>query len=423
MNRHASYGADYSWDIITNTPRSRNPFFHEERLEEPVRKKSPQLIVVAPHWDLFHEYVSNEKVLRIWTIMTELAPWHQYMIRTQYPQRLLELHGSMKWTPNLWIGVPLRTSRDVELLEILQSLPTIIKFATFLPPREDLSFLDFSGLDWLIAGGGEDQRLKSWYHDDWIEAIYRKSQASDIPFYFTEAGKYAESNRDRTYHFSTERKLPFKPEWIDFYRQLDKRLAVSNEGSWGWREPFPDDMKIIRQRRQRPATSNQQSIIPEIIEESNSVEQPILALKQQRRALIHLERIIDNSIVSHFAIGEALAKIQGEKLYQVAGFRSFSQYCENRFSMSRVHGHRLIAQYHMNQIFVAHGLQVLPERQTRLLRGIPPEEALALVQEAKNTTVDGLLTFKDSLESTVKEYRQNHIQQPSSDIAPDGTFY
>ena len=104
MNRHAPYSADYTWDIISGIPRSRNPFFHEERLEEPIGKKSPQLIVVAPHRDLFHEYVSREKILHVWAIMTELAPWHQYMIRTQFPQRLLELQTSLKWTPNLWIG-------------------------------------------------------------------------------------------------------------------------------------------------------------------------------------------------------------------------------------------------------------------------------------------------------------------------------
>lgn len=46
MNRHAPYSADYTWDIISGIPRSRNPFFHEERLEEPIRKKSPQFSAV-----------------------------------------------------------------------------------------------------------------------------------------------------------------------------------------------------------------------------------------------------------------------------------------------------------------------------------------------------------------------------------------
>ena len=431
MNRYAPYGADYAWEAITGSAanaegtlvRSRNPLVRIDRIQEPIRNKIPQLIATAPRFDICHEYVCDEKLLSIWEVMTELAPWHQYMIRTQFPQRLLELQTSLKWTPNLWIGVPLRTSRDVELLEILKSLPIVVKFATLLPPREDLSFLDFSGLDWVIAGGSEDQRLKIWYHDDWIEALYQKSREQKIPFYFAEAGKYVETNRDRTYHFSEVRQLPFKSEWIDYYRQLDKVLTISDGESWGWREPFPETMKTVRQRRQRSIATNQQPVIPEIIEEPNSAEQPTLSLEQQREALTQLEQIINKSVIGYFATGEALAKIRDAKLYRAAGFRSFSKYCKERFSMSRIHGYRLIAQYHMNQFFVTHGLHILPERQTRLLRGIPPEEALTLVKDAQNTTAEGFLSFNDSLESVVEEYRQNHIQQSSNDIASDGTFY
>ena len=131
MNRYAPYGADYAWEAITGSAanaegtlvRSRNPLVRIDRIQEPIRNKIPQLIATAPRFDICHEYVSDENLLSIWEVMTELAPWHQYMIRTQFPQRLLELQTSLKWTPNLWIGVPLRTSRDVELLEILKSLP------------------------------------------------------------------------------------------------------------------------------------------------------------------------------------------------------------------------------------------------------------------------------------------------------------
>ena len=423
MKRTKQFNADYVWRIILKQPHSSNPDWHEERLNEPNLKTTPQLILVAPAFDICHTYVSTEKFMKIWNVMTESAPWHQYIIRTRYIERLLELKDSLTWTPNLWIGVPLESILDIERLDILKTLPAIVKFVIFLPPRKDLFCFDFSGLDWIVAGGGEDQRLKQWYHYDWLEALHKKSQEQKVPFYFTEAGKYAEINRDRTYHFSEVRQLPFKSEWIDYYRQLDKPLTISDGESWGWREPFPETMKIIRQRQQRSRTPRPQPVISEIVEESNSIEQQPLPLELQRNTLKELEQIIHTRSTGYFAMGEALTKIQDEQLYRVDGFRSFSKYCKERFRMSRIHGYRLIAQYHMNHFFVTHGLQILPERQTRLLRGIPLEEALILVKKAQNATVEGFLSFNDSLESVVKEYRQNHVQQSSNDITPDGTFF
>ena len=114
------------------------------------------------------------------------------------------------------------------------------------------------------------------------------------------------------------RQLPFKSEWIDYYRQLDKVLTISDGESWGWREPVPETMKTVRQRRQRSIATNQQPVIPEIIEEPNSAEQPTLSLEQQREALTQLEQIINKSVIGYFATGEALAKIRDAKLYRAA---------------------------------------------------------------------------------------------------------
>ncbi len=162
MNRRAPFCADYIWDIITGiSSRKPNPRFHQNRLSEPIRQKSPQLIIVAPHGDLCHEYVNQKEIFSIWQVITELAPWHQYMILTQFPERLLGLKDSLTWLPNLWIGVPLESPSHMGRLDALNALPAIVKFATFLPPREDRIAWDFSGLDWVIAGGGVDRRQKS----------------------------------------------------------------------------------------------------------------------------------------------------------------------------------------------------------------------------------------------------------------------
>src|SRR6202035_3271489 len=75
-----------------------------EKLEEPLRWKSPRRIFVNSMSDLFHERVPENYIRRVFEIMAH-AHWHTFQILTKRAERLAEMAARLPWPENVWQGV------------------------------------------------------------------------------------------------------------------------------------------------------------------------------------------------------------------------------------------------------------------------------------------------------------------------------
>lgn len=66
---------------------AENVVLHPERMEWPLRWKSPRRIFVTSMGDLFHELVPDEFIDRVFAVMA-LSPQHTYQVLTKRPQRM-----------------------------------------------------------------------------------------------------------------------------------------------------------------------------------------------------------------------------------------------------------------------------------------------------------------------------------------------
>ena len=77
---------------------------HENKLEQPLGWKKPQMVFVNSMSDLFHEGVHLEFVHRVFDVMRR-ASWHTFQVLTKRSKRLRELNSEIDWPANVWMGV------------------------------------------------------------------------------------------------------------------------------------------------------------------------------------------------------------------------------------------------------------------------------------------------------------------------------
>ena len=85
----------------------------EHKLNEPLRKKTPQKIFVNSMSDLFHKDVPDEFIHRVFDVMNR-AHWHIFQILTKRPKRMLKLSPKLNWGHNIWTGVSIENQRTAE---------------------------------------------------------------------------------------------------------------------------------------------------------------------------------------------------------------------------------------------------------------------------------------------------------------------
>src|SRR2546430_2706295 len=81
-----------------------------ERLELPLRWRTPRLIFVNSMSDLFHEDITDTFVADVFDVM-EGASRHTFQVLTKRPERLAELAPHLPWPSNVWMGVSIENRR------------------------------------------------------------------------------------------------------------------------------------------------------------------------------------------------------------------------------------------------------------------------------------------------------------------------
>lgn len=231
----------------------------ERLITAPLRWKKPRMIFVNSMGDLFHEYIPDHEIDRIFAIMA-LCPQHRFLILTKRHERmreyisirnepangdtvsgrvinqallLKELPHNFLWPlPNVWLGVSAEDQKRAnERIPALLATPAALRFISCEPllgpvdltalndgERDGvtLTFDALNGgahdgqqsvpgvfanpdprLDWVI-GGGESGPGARPPHPDWFRDLRDQCAAAGVPFFFKQWGSWRPATKDET---------------------------------------------------------------------------------------------------------------------------------------------------------------------------------------------------------------------------------
>jgi protein gp37 len=162
-----------------------------EKLNDPLRWRSPRRVFVNSMSDLFHERIPAKFIARVGRVM-QSASWHTYQVLTKRHIRMKSLlSDELEWMgamPNVWFGVSVEDRRHgMPRVDALQSTSAVVRFLSIEPLLEDLGILDLTGIDWVIVGGESGPKSRPM-NEAWVLSILRQCQNQSVPFFFKQWG-------------------------------------------------------------------------------------------------------------------------------------------------------------------------------------------------------------------------------------------
>lgn len=124
--------------------------------------------------------------------------------------------------------------------------------------------------------------------------------------------------------------------------------------------------------------------------ESTAVEVMDLTV-HEKSELVELETVIENGMRQFIDVGRALLQIRDGRLYRDT-YRTFDDYCRDRWGMSKTHANRLIESSKATDNVAPIGVKPQNEAQARPLTRLKPEQRAAAWKEAVETAPDGKVT-------------------------------
>jgi protein gp37 len=172
-----------------NNPRYVNGFditLHHDVLSDPLKWNSPKKVFVNSMSDLFHENIPINFIEQVFKII-KIADHHIFQILTKRSERLLELAPHLSWPDNLWMGVTVESEEFAYRISHLRQTTAKIKFISFEPLLNNISTLDFDGIDWVIVGGesGAQSRIMK---KEWVTEIRDHAINNKVAFFFKQWG-------------------------------------------------------------------------------------------------------------------------------------------------------------------------------------------------------------------------------------------
>jgi len=159
---------------------------HPHALDKPLKMKKSQVIFVNSMSDIFHDKIPDEFIFQIFEVMNK-AHWHTFQVLTKRPKRLAKMASQLNWTDNIWMGVTVEANEYVHRVDYLRDCPAKIKFLSLEPLIDSVDKLDYTGIDWVIAGGesGYGARVMQ---KEWVLEIKDRCENENIDFFFKQWG-------------------------------------------------------------------------------------------------------------------------------------------------------------------------------------------------------------------------------------------
>lgn len=151
-----------------------------EKLQEPLRWRSPRKVFVNSMSDLFHEQVTPDYIAGVGEVM-RAANWHVFQVLTKRAERLAELSGRLPWSPNIWMGVSIGCQRTAYKTGLLARTGAAVKWISAEPLLERVE-MDLTDIDWMVIGGESGPRSRPM-DPEWARHLLQQCRAAGtVPF-------------------------------------------------------------------------------------------------------------------------------------------------------------------------------------------------------------------------------------------------
>jgi protein gp37 len=122
------------------------PAYHPDRIGDPLKLKKPSLIFVANTGDLFGEWVPDDWIHRVLSVVRE-TPQHTYQFLTKNPAKMLKF----EFPANAWVGATITNQDDIDRISIIRNVPASVHFISVEPILGKIE-ADWEGIQWVIIG-------------------------------------------------------------------------------------------------------------------------------------------------------------------------------------------------------------------------------------------------------------------------------
>lgn len=162
---------------------------HPERLEQPLRRKSPTTYFVNSMSDLFHEKVPDRFIDQVLAVCRQ-TPQHTYQVLTKRGARLPKYFAKRACPDNVWLGVSVEDRKyGVPRIDELRKVNARTRFLSVEPLLEDVGELDLNGIHWVIVGGESGAKARPM-EAAWADSVRRQAIAQGVAFFFKQWGAW-----------------------------------------------------------------------------------------------------------------------------------------------------------------------------------------------------------------------------------------
>ena len=182
-----------------------------EKLEEPLRWKSPKRIFVNSMSDLFHPKVPAAYIAQVAQVMLQ-APWHTFQVLTKRADQMADLLNSSlafaAHAQHIWWGVSVENQKHgIPRIAELQRARTAVRFLSVEPLLEDLGKLNLKGIHWVIVGGESGHGARPM-KEEWVSSLKKQCAKAKVPFFFKQWGGRQKSKAGRLLDGRTYDEMP-----------------------------------------------------------------------------------------------------------------------------------------------------------------------------------------------------------------------
>jgi protein gp37 len=156
--------------------------------------------------DLFHQDVPLDFIARVFDTMRR-CPQHQFQVLTKRAERLVELHASLEWSDNIWMGVSVENQEHAYRAELLRQVPANIRFLSVEPLLGPIPDLPLAEIHWVIVGGESGPGARPM-QPEWVHEIYHQCRAAGAAFFFKQWGGVRKHRTGRELFGRTFEEMP-----------------------------------------------------------------------------------------------------------------------------------------------------------------------------------------------------------------------
>jgi protein gp37 len=174
-----------------------HPFAHgfdltlrPERLEQPLRWRSPRMIFVNSMSDLFHKDIPDGFIASVCDTM-ERANWHTFQVLTKRSSLMRDFlrrrYGDRSGPVHMWFGVSIEDSGKKSRIQHLRDAPAGVRFLSIEPLLGRMGRLNLRDIDWVIVGGESGPGARP-IKVEWVREIRDQCNESGVAFFFKQWG-------------------------------------------------------------------------------------------------------------------------------------------------------------------------------------------------------------------------------------------